>query len=121
MAQFTRENEDTIPWMDEGEWVSTEIPSIDGEAGNSMAVLAAVIVGVLAAITLLFSLALLIDCRNKKLAASQSPPKKKLTIGKLPNFFNNSSANGDGISFANKMCTENGMTLPPELPENGIC
>ncbi|XP_049940021.1 uncharacterized protein LOC126416350 [Schistocerca serialis cubense] len=93
---------------------STATPLLSSaEELNSAAVLAAIIIGVLLTVSLLFSLALLIDCRNRKREASKhGTPRKVRVIRKLPVLIPGRNVNGDALAFVNKICTENSMTSP---------
>ncbi|XP_049862313.1 uncharacterized protein LOC126355861 [Schistocerca gregaria] len=93
---------------------STATPLLSSaEELNSAAVLAGIIIGVLLTVSLLFSLALLIDCRNRKREASKhGTPRKVRVIRKLPVLIPGRNVNGDALAFVNKICTENSMTSP---------
>ncbi|PSN55320.1 hypothetical protein C0J52_01806 [Blattella germanica] len=89
------------------EWGNETIPE-----ESSATVLIGIIVGVVVAVILLFSLALIIDCRNKKmlLPVNRSQILKR---PRLPIFITNSALNNENIIIANQMCNEE--TLPPVL------
>nr|CAD7606376.1 unnamed protein product [Timema genevievae] len=111
------------------DWATTDmtISGVHAEVeGGAAGVIAAVVIGVLVTIVLLFSMALLIDCRNKKKAiqAKQNKSQRraipKRTV--LSHFAMKREENGDNISFANKMCLAS-TTSPPAVLKlvNEIC
>ncbi|KDR14014.1 uncharacterized protein LOC110834918 [Zootermopsis nevadensis] len=105
-----------IPWMDESdEWGASAASSFVTENGEAT-VLVGVVIAVLAAVIILFILALLIDCRTRKHVSPASRISGKTTAipkrTKFPQFIRNSATNNENITFANQMCTENSATLP---------
>ncbi|XP_063221554.1 uncharacterized protein LOC134530558 [Bacillus rossius redtenbacheri] len=110
--------EDAPSWEATERTLATELDA--GEARVAGGVLAAVVVGALAVVALLFSFALLIDCRNRKRAQEQqqhrgSPTRRPLAKrATFPHFINNDRSNWDDLTFANQMCADS-TTDPPAV------
>ncbi|KAK7792130.1 hypothetical protein R5R35_004366 [Gryllus longicercus] len=111
---------DSIPWMDDPTWTegTSPTPEESGVSGDSPAVLAGIVVGVLATMSLLFLFALLIDCRNQQAEAAKRQSeearavRRRRRVFRLPAFFRGRGANGDGLAFASQVCEENRNTNP---------
>ncbi|XP_069677006.1 uncharacterized protein [Periplaneta americana] len=106
--------QDEIPWMDESdEWDTTDSSTLVLQDSNAV-VLVGVILGVVVTVILLFTMALLIDCRTQKLVTPSGSSNTKLTKrSRGLQFFNNSILNNENIKFANQMCVENSGTTSP--------
>lgn len=108
--------ESAIPWMDDDlTKASTSLPEIIEEE-NAVGTIVIVVISVILSITLLFVMAVFIDCRHQKLAKikqGQRSPKKilKIPIPRLNRPLNGLSEDQD--TFADKMHTEE---LSPPSP-----
>ncbi|KAF2884516.1 hypothetical protein ILUMI_21661 [Ignelater luminosus] len=85
---------------------STNLPEIIAEEDAAVGTLVIIVISAILSITLLFVMAVFIDCRHQKLdKIKQKRPKKILRIS-VPRFTKPKEPSEDKESFADKMHTE---------------
>lgn len=119
MEKLESFGESAIPWMDDDlSKASTSIPEVLVEE-NTIGTLIIIIVSAILSITLLFMMAVFIDCRHQKLAKiKQKRPRKvlKITIPKF-NGTPSNDASEDRETFADKMHTQDS---PPDSTPSAV-